>query len=107
MPTVWIVDDDSSVRWVLDKALRSDGIAPRCFDAAAEVLDTLAQESPDVLITDVRMPGMDGMQLLEVLESDGHEFPVIVMTAHADLDAAVTAYRGGAFEYLPKPFDVD
>ncbi len=106
-PMVWIVDDDSSVRWVLDKALRSDGITPRCFEAATEVLDALAQGTPDVLISDVRMPGMDGMQLLEALESAGHRFPVIVMTAHADLDAAVMAYRGGAFEYLPKPFDVD
>ncbi len=106
-PTVWVVDDDSSVRWVLDKALRSRGMAPRCFETAGSVLNSLPQESPDVLVTDVRMPGMDGMQLLDALEAAGHEFPVIVMTAHADLDAAVTAYRGGAFEYLPKPFDVD
>ena len=106
-PTVWIVDDDSSVRWVLDKALQSEGMASRCFEAAAEVLESLPQEAPDVLITDVRMPGMGGMQLLDALECAGQRFPVIVMTAHADLDAAVTAYRGGAFEYLPKPFDVD
>ena len=106
-PRVWVVDDDASVRWVLDKALRSDGMAPRCFDGAAEVLDSLGKEHPDVLITDVRMPGMSGMQLMERLERSGSEFPVIVMTAHADLDSAVSAYSGGAFEYLPKPFDID
>jgi two-component system nitrogen regulation response regulator GlnG len=106
-PQVWVVDDDASVRWVLEKALNAGGMRPRCFAGAAALLDTLNRESPDVLITDVRMPGMDGLEMMKRLESEGHGFPVIVMTAHADLDSAVSAYRGGAFEYLPKPFDVD
>ncbi len=106
-PKVWVVDDDASVRWVLDKALRSDGMSPRCFDEPVSLLSSLDADHPDVLITDVRMPGMDGMQLMQALDAAGHAFPIIVMTAHADLDAAVAAYSRGAFEYLPKPFDVD
>ncbi|MGI9330222.1 MAG: nitrogen regulation protein NR(I) [Gammaproteobacteria bacterium] len=106
-PNVWVVDDDSSVRWVLDKALQADGMATRCFESPLQLLDNLGSEQPDVLITDVRMPGMDGVALMDQLQRLGLSFPVIVMTAHADLDTAVAAYSGGAFEYLPKPFDVD
>jgi len=106
-PRVWVVDDDASVRWVLNKALQGEGMATRCFEGAGDLLDALVAERPDVLITDVRMPGMSGVQLMEQIEHRGHHFPVIVMTAHADLDTAVAAYTGGAFEYLPKPFDVD
>jgi len=106
-PRVWVVDDDASLRWVLDKALQADGMATRCFEGADELLDALGAERPDVLITDVRMPGMNGVELMEQIVHRGHRFPVIVMTAHADLDTAVAAYSGGAFEYLPKPFDVD
>ena len=106
-PRVWVVDDDASVRWVLDKALKAEGMATRCFEAPHDLLTALGGEQPDVLITDVRMPGMDGVELMEQIVHSGHRFPVIVMTAHADLDTAVAAYTGGAFEYLPKPFDVD
>jgi two-component system nitrogen regulation response regulator GlnG len=104
---VWVVDDDASVRWVLDKALQAEGMSTRCFEGASELLHALGTESPDVLITDVRMPGMNGVELMEQIVHSGYGFPVIVMTAHADLDTAVAAYTGGAFEYLPKPFDVD
>lgn len=104
---VWVVDNDAAVRWVLDKALRADGIATQCFDTPAALLQALAKTRPDVLVTDIRMPGMDGLQLMQRLQEDGHTMPVIVMTAHADLDSAVAAYQAGAFEYLPKPFDVD
>jgi len=104
---VWVVDDDQSVRWVLEKALRQAGMEPRSFERAELLLDAIGRDAPDVLMTDVRMPGMDGLTLLERL-SEGHpELPIIVMTAHTDLDNAVAAYRGGAFEYLPKPFDLD
>ncbi|MDZ7769588.1 MAG: nitrogen regulation protein NR(I) [Woeseiaceae bacterium] len=104
---VWVVDDDQSVRWVLEKALRQAGMEPRSFERAELLLDAIGRDRPDVLMTDVRMPGMDGLTLLERL-SEGHpELPIIVMTAHTDLDNAVAAYRGGAFEYLPKPFDLD
>ncbi len=104
---VWLVDDDASIRWVLERALRQGGLQPRAFEQAASVLAALAREQPDVLMTDVRMPGLDGMQLLETVRRKWPRLPVIVMTAHSDLDSAVAAYQGGAFEYLPKPFDID
>jgi len=104
---VWIVDDDESLRWVLEKALHAESITTRSFDNARGLLAALETGLPDVLITDVRMPGMDGLEMMQRIERGGHTLPVIVMTAHADLDSAVAAYKGGAFEYLPKPFDVD
>ncbi len=104
---VWVVDDDASIRWVLERALRRGGTEPRTFDHADAVLAALATRQPDVLLTDVRMPGTEGLRLLEIARRDYPGMPVIVMTAHADLDHAVAAYRGGAFEYLPKPFDID
>ncbi len=104
---VWVVDDDQSVRWVLEKALRQAGMTSRSFERAEHLLDAIATESPDVLITDVRMPGMSGIALLERLRDTRPELPIIVITAHSDLDNAVAAYKGGAFEYLPKPFDID
>jgi two-component system nitrogen regulation response regulator GlnG len=104
---VWVVDDDQSVRWVLEKALRQSGMEPRCFERAEHLLDAIENQQPDVLVTDVRMPGMDGFSLLERLTDRVPGLPVIVMTAHSDLDHAVAAYEGGAFEYLPKPFDID
>ncbi|MEZ5564171.1 MAG: nitrogen regulation protein NR(I) [Gammaproteobacteria bacterium] len=105
--SVWVVDDDASVRWVLDKALNNEGMDTRTFESADAVFSALRTDQPDVLISDVRMPGTDGMDALRRLAADGHSFPVIIITAHADLDSAVAAYQGGAFEYLPKPFDVD
>ena len=104
---VWLVDDDASIRWVLERALRQGGLQPRAFEHADAALAALAKGRPDVLITDVRMPGTGGLKLLESVRRDHPGLPVIVMTAHSDLDHAVAAYRGGAFEYLPKPFDVD
>ncbi|MBM5810857.1 MAG: nitrogen regulation protein NR(I) [Gammaproteobacteria bacterium] len=104
---VWLVDDDASIRWVLERALRQGGLQPRSFEDAGTALAALARGQPDVLITDVRMPGPSGMQLLETVRRGHPRLPVIVMTAHSDLDSAVSAYRGGAFEYLPKPFDID
>jgi len=104
---VWIVDDDRSIRWVLDKALSSAGLNTQCFDRADSLLDRLRQETPDAVLTDVRMPGMDGLQLLEHLHETYPDLPIIIMTAHSDLESAVASYQGGAFEYLPKPFDVD
>src|SRR5262249_37337529 len=104
---VWVVDDDASIRWVLERALRQGGLRPRGVDRADAALEGLAAGRPDVLVTDVRMPGTPGMRLLEIARRDYPGLPVIVMTAHADLEHAVAAYRGGAFEYLPKPFDID
>ena len=104
---VWVVDDDASIRWVLERALRQAGLAPTTFDRADAVLAALATRCPDVLLTDLRMPGTEGLRLLEIARREHPGLPVIVMTAHADLDHAVAAYRGGAFEYLPKPFDID
>lgn len=104
---VWIVDDDTSIRWVLERALRNGGLQPRAFDAAEPALDALRREVPDVLMTDIRMPGRSGLDLLRKIRESRPLLPVIVMTAHSDLGSAVSAYQGGAFEYLPKPFDID
>jgi two-component system nitrogen regulation response regulator GlnG len=104
---VWVVDDDQSVRWVLEKALRQADMETRSFERGEHMLEALGSAKPDVLITDVRMPGMDGLTLLDRLSSQSPDLPVIVVTAHTDLESAVAAYKGGAFEYLPKPFDVD
>ena len=104
---VWVVDDDRSIRWVLERALAKEGLTSLSFENAQSVLTRLEREQPEVIITDIRMPGMDGLALLERLNRDRPDLPVIIMTAHSDLDAAVSSYRGGAFEYLPKPFDVD
>ncbi|NCF16362.1 MAG: nitrogen regulation protein NR(I) [Gammaproteobacteria bacterium] len=103
----WIVDDDQSVRWVLEKALKQADIETRSFERAEHLLEALGEDVPDVLITDVRMPGMSGIALLERLRGNHPGLPVIVITAHSDLENAVAAYKGGAFEYLPKPFDID
>jgi two-component system nitrogen regulation response regulator GlnG len=105
--TAWVIDDDRSIRWVLEKALVRAGFTVVCFENANRPLHALRDGSPDVIVTDVRMPGIDGLQLLDRLQHDFPDLPVIVMTAHADLDSAVAAYSGGAFEYLPKPFDVE
>jgi two-component system nitrogen regulation response regulator GlnG len=104
---VWLVDDDASIRWVLERALRNDGMAPRAFEAAEPALDALRGDAPDVLITDIRMPGASGLELLRRIRDARPALPVIVMTAHSDLGSAVSAYEAGAFEYLPKPFDID
>ncbi len=104
---VWVVDDDQSVRWVLEKALQQANMESRSFERAEHLLDAITHREPDVLITDVRMPGMSGITLLERLRSSCPLLPIIVITAHSDLENAVAAYKGGAFEYLPKPFDVD
>jgi len=104
---VWLVDDDASIRWVLEKALRGSGMLVRSFEQADDVLAALRVEVPDVLMSDIRMPGRSGLDLLASIRGLHPALPVIVMTAHSDLDAAVAAYQGGAFEYLPKPFDID
>jgi two-component system nitrogen regulation response regulator GlnG len=104
---VWLVDDDASIRWVLERALRQGGMSPTAFDQADSALAALRRDRPDVLITDIRMPGRSGLELLTQIRASQPELPVIVMTAHSDLDSAVAAYQGGAFEYLPKPFDID
>ena len=104
---VWIVDDDRSIRWVLEKALAREGIAHQTFSSAFEVRQALALAEPQVLICDIRMPGESGLALLGELKERHPQIPIIIMTAYSDLDSAVAAFQGGAFEYLPKPFDVD
>ncbi len=106
--SVWIVDDDSSIRWVLQKALQAASISCCSFDNANDLLRQLnSGQAPEVIISDIRMPEMDGMTLLEEVHRTHPSIPVIIMTAHSDLDSAVNAYQSGAFEYLPKPFDID
>lgn len=109
MKSVWIVDDDKSIRWVLEKTLAREQIPFKSFASASEVLTRLEQgaEPPQVLISDIRMPGESGLELLKTVKSQHPSLPVIIMTAYSDLDSAVAAFQGGAFEYLPKPFDVD
>ena len=104
---VWVVDDDRSIRWVLEKALEREGIAHQTFSSAYEVLQALAVSAPQVLVSDIRMPGESGLQLLAEVKERHPQIPIIIMTAYSDLDSAVAAFQGGAFEYLPKPFDVD
>ncbi len=105
--TVWIVDDDRSIRWVLEKALQQEGMTTVSFDSADSVIGRLGRQQPDVIISDIRMPGASGLDLLAQIRELHPRLPVIIMTAHSDLDSAVASYQGGAFEYLPKPFDVD
>lgn len=104
---VWIVDDDSSIRWVLEKAFSSANITTASFESAKNLLIALDHDQPEVIISDIRMPDIDGMTLLDSISKEHPNIPVIIMTAHSDLDSAVSAYQGGAFEYLPKPFDMD
>ena len=105
--TVWIVDDDRSIRWVLEKALQQEGMTTVSFENADSVIHRLGRQQPDVIISDIRMPGSSGLDLLAQIRELHPRLPVIIMTAHSDLDSAVASYQGGAFEYLPKPFDVD
>ena len=107
MKPVWIVDDDRSIRWVIEKALSREGIAFDSFSSAQDALDALSGGAPEVLVSDVRMPGLSGLELLQTVKQRHPAVPVIVMTAYSDLDSAVAAFQGGAYEYLPKPFDVD
>jgi two-component system nitrogen regulation response regulator GlnG len=107
MKPIWIVDDDRSIRWVLEKALARENLPCKAFGAAQEVLAELDHDSPQVLISDIRMHGMSGIELLRAVKRKHPALPVIVMTAFSDLESAVSAFQGGAFEYLPKPFDVD
>ncbi|WP_194757508.1 nitrogen regulation protein NR(I) [Aliidiomarina indica] len=106
---VWVLDDDSSIRWVLERAFTGAGWQPIMFADPHTFLHTLhdADKAPDLVLTDVRMPGINGMEILEELRRKWAQVPVVVMTAHSDLASAVNAFKGGAFEYLPKPFDLD
>jgi two-component system nitrogen regulation response regulator GlnG len=104
---VWVIDDDRSIRWVLEKALEREGIAFRSFAGGQEALDRLKDEVPQVVVSDIRMPGFTGLELMRRLKERLPSTPVIIMTAYSDLESAVAAFQGGAFEYLPKPFDVD
>src|SRR5688500_17620295 len=107
MKPVWIVDDDRSIRWVIEKALSREGIAFNSFSSAQEAMEALTAGAPEVLVSDIRMPGRSGLELLQAVKERHPAVPVIVMTAYSDLDSAVAAFQGGAFEYLPKPFDID
>ncbi len=105
--TIWVVDDDASIRWVLARTLKQANLDVRCFESGGPVLKALLQQHPAVIVTDIRMPGIDGLELLQAIHQQAADLPVIIMTAHTDLDSAIAAYGSGAFEYLPKPFDIN
>ena len=107
MKPVWIIDDDRSIRWVFEKALTREGIAFKSFSTTGDALAALDRDPPQVVVSDIRMPGGSGLDLLKELKARFEDLPVIIMTAYSDLDSAVAAFQGGAYEYLPKPFDVD
>jgi two-component system nitrogen regulation response regulator GlnG len=104
---VWIIDDDRSIRWVLEKALAREEIEYKSFASADEALAELPGNMPQMVISDIRMPGSSGLDMLQKMRNDFPNLPVIIMTAYSDLESAVSAFQGGAFEYLPKPFDVN
>ena len=106
-PEIWIVDDERSIRWVLEKALTQEALRVRSFENGDLMLAALPHANPDIIISDIRMPGIDGLALLSLVKENYPEIPVIIMTAHSDLDSAVSSISGGAYEYLPKPFEVD
>jgi two-component system nitrogen regulation response regulator GlnG len=103
---IWIAEDDRSLRWVMEKAISRDGIDVRSFETGDDLLSALRNSQPEIIISDIRMPGIDGLELLAEIHASWPQIPVIITTAHSDLDSAVAAYQGGAFEYLPKPFDL-
>jgi two-component system, NtrC family, nitrogen regulation response regulator GlnG len=105
--TVWVLDDDKSIRWVLEKSLTRSGLNTQSFDNGDDLLHRLEKERPDAIISDIRMPGINGLDLLSTVHERFPQLPVIIMTAHSDLDSAVSSYSRGAFEYLPKPFDIE
>ncbi len=107
MKPIWIVDDDESIRWVLEKALARENLATQSFSSAREAMQALETSTPQVLVSDIRMPGVSGLELLQTVKAKHPGIPVIIITAFSDLDSAVSAFQGGAFEYLAKPFDVD
>ena len=107
MKPVWIIDDDRSIRWVFEKALTREHIDFRAFSSARDALAALPEGAPQVVVSDIRMPGESGLELLQQVKERHPALPVIIMTAYSDLESAVTAFQGGAYEYLPKPFDVD
>ena len=107
IPRIWVIDDDRSIRWVLERALRQADMDVTSFSNGVGIMDALNRDRPDVILSDIRMPGIDGLDLLQQITARYPNLPVIIMTAHSDLDSAVSAFHGGAFEYLPKPFDLD
>ena len=107
MGEVWVIDDDQSIRWVLERALGRAGFTVEGFDGGTRVHARLRLREPDAIISDIRMPDVDGLKLLGEITARYPHLPVVIMTGYSDLDSAVSAYQGGAYEYLPKPFDID
>ena len=104
---IWIAEDDRSLRWVMEKAIRREEMQVRSFENGEDLLEALNDSKPEIIISDIRMPGMDGLELLQRIHAEHQNLPIIITTAHSDLDSAVAAYQSGAFEYLPKPFDLE
>ena len=107
MHNIWIADDDEAIRLILEESLSSSGFKTKSFSSADDLMKSLDKSEPDLIITDVQMPGMLGYDLLKHINNNFEDLPVIVMTAFADMQAAVESFGGGAFEYIPKPFDLE
>ena len=106
-PMIWVIDDDASIRFVFDKALDVNSINHRLFENAEAALEAIKKETPDVIVSDIKMPGIDGLELIKAVHEVDENIPFIIMTAHSDLSAAIDPFNEGSFEYLPKPFDID
>jgi len=107
VPKIWIADDDEAIRMVLEEGLKSDELEISTFSDGESLIDALNSDKPDLIISDIKMPGMHGYDLLKHIKNNFEKLPVIIMTAFTDMQAAIDAYGGGAFEYIPKPFDLE
>ena len=107
VPKIWVADDDEAIRVVLEEGLKSDGLEIKTFSDGQSLIDALKKDKPDLIISDIKMPGMHGYDLLKHIKNNYDKLPVIIMTAFTDMQAAIDSYGGGAFEYIPKPFDLE
>ena len=107
LKNIWVLDDDQSIRWVIEKALNRNGYIVKTFDSVEDAMDLIGTSNPDLILSDVRMPGKSGLDFLEIVKKDNPQIPVIIMTAYSDVETTVDSYKAGAYEYISKPFDIN
>ena len=107
LKNIWVLDDDQSIRWVIEKALNKNGYIVKTFDSVEDAMDLIGTSNPDLILSDVRMPGKSGLDFLEIVKRDNPQIPVIIMTAYSDVETTVDSYKAGAYEYISKPFDIN